>query len=197
MADLPSGRLQIDKPVFSNVGNDCFAPTMVNQSRRQVKRYGCIFTCLTVCAVHLEISHNLATDSFKNALRRFIARRGCPEHIRSDNGTNLVGADRVLQDSLRDWIQDQICEHLRQQHIKWTFNPPAASHMGGSWERLNRSVKRILSALLTSQSISDEILLTIIMEVESIINPRPLVPVIFEPNNPRTTDPQSSPTSES
>ena len=142
-----------------------------------------VFTCLTVRAIHLEISHNLTTDSFINALRRFIARRGCPEHIRSDNGTNLVGADRVLRDSLRDWNQAQICEHLRQQNIKWTFNPPAASHMGGSWERLIRSVKRILSALLTSQSISDEILLTVMTEVESIINSRPLVPVSFEPNS--------------
>ena len=183
MADLPSGRLQIDKPVFSHVGIDYFGPIMVNQGRRQVKRYGCIFTCLTVRAIHLEISHNLTTDSFINALRRFIARRGCPEHIRSDNGTNLVGADRVLRDSLRDWNQAQICEHLRQQNIKWTFNPPAASHMGGSWERLIRSVKRILSALLTTQSISDEILLTVMTEVESIINSRPLVPVSFEPNS--------------
>ena len=93
MADLPSGRPQIDKPVFSHIGIDYFRPIMVNQGRRQVKRYSYIFTCLTVHAVHLEISHNLTTDSFINALRRFIARGGCPKHIRSDNRTNLVGAD--------------------------------------------------------------------------------------------------------
>ena len=102
MAGLPSGRLQIDKPVFSHIGIDYFGPIMVNQDRRQVKRYGCIFTFLTVRAVHLEISHNLTTNFFINALRRFIARRGCRELIRSDNGTNLVGADKVFKNFRRD-----------------------------------------------------------------------------------------------
>jgi len=64
------------------------------------KRYGCIFTCLTMRAVHIKIAHSLDTDSFINALRRFIARRGRPEHIFSDNGTNFVGAARVLRESL-------------------------------------------------------------------------------------------------
>jgi len=181
MADLPTARLQIDKPPFSHVGVDYFGPIMVSQGRSQVKRYGCIFTCLTIRSVHIEISHNLTTDSFLNALRRFIARRGKPEHIVSDNGTNLVGASKVLRTALREWNQSQINNYLQQQEIQWTFNPPAASHMGGSWERLIRSVRRILSALFTSQSISDEILLTVMAEVESIINSRPLVPVTFEP----------------
>ena len=181
MADLPPGRLQLDKPVFSHVGIDYFGPILVTQGRKQVKRYGCIFTCLTVRAVHIEISHDLTTDSFLNALRRFIARRGQPEHIRSDNGTNLAGANKVLRNALKEWNQSQINDHLRQRDVQWTFNPPAASHMGGSWERLIRSVRRILSSLLTSQSISDEVLLTVMAEAESIVNSRPLVPIIFEP----------------
>ena len=181
MADLPPGRLQLDKPVFSHVGIDYFGPILVTQGRKQVKRYGCIFTCLTVRAVHIEISHDLTTDSFLNALRRFIARRGQPEHIRSDNGTNLAGANKVLRNALKEWNQFQINDYLRQRDVQWTFNPPAASHMGGSWERLIRSVRRILSSLLTSQSISNEVLLTVMAEAESIVNSRPLVPIIFEP----------------
>ena len=90
MADLPSGRLQVNKPPFSHVGVDYFGPFLVAQGRSKAKRYGCIFTCLTVRAVHLDISHNLTTDSFINALRRFIARRGPPEQFYSDNGTNLL-----------------------------------------------------------------------------------------------------------
>ena len=181
MADLPPGRLQLDKPVFSHVGIDYFGPILVTQGRKQVKLYGCIFTCLTVRAVHIEISHDLTTDSFLNALRRFIARRGQPEHIRSDNGTNLAVANKVLRNALKEWNQSHINDYLRQRDVQWTFNPPAASHMGGSWERLIRSVRRILSSLLTSQSISDEVLLTVMAEAESIVNSRPLVPIIFQP----------------
>ena len=183
MADLPSGRLQVDRPPFSHVGVDYFGPFRVTQGRSKVKRYGCIFTCLTVRAVHLEISHNLTTDSFINALRRFIARRGPPEQFYSDNGTNLVGATRLLRQALRDWNQHQINDYLRQQEIRWSFNPPTASHMGGSWERMIRSVRRILSALISSQSISDEILLTVMTEVEWIINSRPLVPITMDPSD--------------
>ena len=80
MADIPSCRLQFDKPAFSSVGVDYFGPVMVKLLRNKlVKRYGCIFTCLTMRAVHIEIAHSLDTDSFINALRRFIARRGRPQ----------------------------------------------------------------------------------------------------------------------
>jgi hypothetical protein len=96
MADLPAGRVTPDKPPFTFVGLDFFRPFLVKQGRSQVKRYGCIFTCLTVRAVHIEVAHTLHTDSFINALQRFISRRGQPYEIRSDNGSNFVGAEREL-----------------------------------------------------------------------------------------------------
>ena len=74
MADLPFGILQIEKPPFSHVGVDYFGPLVVRRGRTDVKCYGCIFTCLTIRAVHIEIAHSLNTDSFINALRRFICR---------------------------------------------------------------------------------------------------------------------------
>ena len=59
MADLPLGRLQVNEPPFSHVGIYYFGPFLVKQGRSQVKCYECIFTCLSMCAVHLEVSHNL------------------------------------------------------------------------------------------------------------------------------------------
>ena len=183
MSDLPQGRLQLQKPPFFHVGIDYFGPLLVKQGRNQVKRYGCIFTCLTTRAVHFEIAHSLTTDAFICALRRFICRRGSPDRFYSDNGTNFVGAQRILRDSIRSWNQVQIDEFLRQREIKWSFNPPAASHMGGAWERLIRSTRRILHALMKEQIVTDEILNTLLIEVESILNSRPLVPVTFDPND--------------
>ena len=99
------------------------------------------------------------------------------------NETNLVGAFKVLQESFRKWNLAQINTYLRQQEIQWSFNPPTASHMGGSLEWMIRSVRRILATMTNSQSISDETLRTFMTEVESIINSRPLVPIVFDPEN--------------
>ena len=78
MADLPECRLQFDHPPFYNVGVDYFGPFAISQDCNTVKRYGCVFTCLTMQAIHFKVAHSLDTDSFFNALRRFIARRGTP-----------------------------------------------------------------------------------------------------------------------
>ena len=86
MADLPVERVTPGKPPFSYVGVDYFGPFLVKQGRSLVKRYGCLFTCLTIRAIHVEIAHSLDTDSFLNALQRFICRRGRPEIMFSDNG---------------------------------------------------------------------------------------------------------------
>ena len=96
MADLPTGRLQVDKPSFLHVGINYFGPLLVTQGRSQVKQYSCIFTCLTVRAVHLEIFHSLTTDSFLNALHKFITQRGALDHIYSENRTNFVEATKIL-----------------------------------------------------------------------------------------------------
>lgn len=93
MADLPSDRVTAGKPPFTYVGIHYFGPFAAKQGRSVVKRYGCLFTCLTVRAVHVEVAHSLDTDTFINALQRFICRRGRPEVIRSHNGTNFVGAE--------------------------------------------------------------------------------------------------------
>jgi len=177
MADLPSDRVTPGDPPFTCVGIDLFGPFDVKRGRSTTKRYGCIFVCLAIKAVHIEVVSSLDTDSFINALQRFICRRGQPVEIRSDNGTNLVGAEKELRRSVAEWNQKRIGEFLAQKEIRWKFNPPAASHMGGIWERQIRSVRKILSVLLKQQCVDDEALMTLMCIVESIINSRPLTAV--------------------
>ena len=93
MADLPEERLDAST-AFTNVGVDYFGPFIVKIGRRNEKRWCCFFTCLTMRAVHLEVVSKLDTDSCLNAIMRFIARRGKPNTIISDNETNFVGAER-------------------------------------------------------------------------------------------------------
>lgn len=183
MADLPLDRITPDKPPFTNVGVDFFGPFEVKRARSHAKRYGVIFTCLTTRAIHIEVAHSLDTDSCINALRRFICRRGQVSIMRSDNGTNFVSAERELREALKDLNQKRITDAMTEKGIKWIFNTPAASHHGGVWERQIRTVRKILNALVKQQSLDDERLLTVMCEVESIINNRPLTLASDDPKD--------------
>jgi len=160
MADLPKESLMSGDPPFTYVGVDYFGPFYLRQGRSNVKRYGCLFTCLVIRAVDIEVVNSLDTDSFLNAFRRFINLRGCPTTVYSDNGTNFQAGERELHELLSDWNQESIHKFLHQRNITWKFNPPTASHMGGAWERTIRSVRKILRALLGQQLVSDEMLRT-------------------------------------
>jgi hypothetical protein len=92
----------------------------------------------------------------------------------SDNGTNFTSANKELKESLKALEQTKIHDRTRRLEIKWHFNPPSASHMGGVWERMIRTTRRILQMLLTEQVVGDECLLTLMAEVEKIMNDRPL-----------------------
>ena len=183
MADLPMDRVSVEEPPFSHVGVDYFGPFEIKRGRSLVKRYGVIFTCLAIRAVHIEVASSLDTDSFIHALRRFIARRGQVQELRSDNGTNFVGAERELRQALEGWNLEQINDVLSLKGIKWSFNPPTGSHHGGAWERLIRSVRKILNSTLGTQSLDEEGFHTVLCEVESILNSRPITKESTDPND--------------
>ena len=183
MADLPSARVDSTSPPFAAVGVDFFGPIMVKKDGREEKRYGCIFTCLSTRAVHLEVSHSLDTDSLIMCLRRMMARRGHPRVIYSDNGTAMRGAERELRGCLRRWNQSRIASAMLQENVEWRFSPPAAPHFGGAWERLVRSVKRALQITIGRQALTDESLLTFLTEVEALLNSRPLTHVSDDPED--------------
>lgn len=180
MSPLPPARLGAYQRPFTYVGVDYFGPIAVISGRKSLKRWGVLFTCLTVRAIHLEIAHTLSTDSFLMCLRNFISRRGIPAEIYSDNGTNFRGADRFLKEELKNIKFDEVQIDLAYRGITWKFNPPAAPHMGGAWERLVRSVKAVLNKISPSQKFTDESLRSALMEVELIVNSRPLTYVSLE-----------------
>ena len=101
MSDLPPDRLEATAPfVYSAV--DYFGPWLIKEGRKEVKHYGVLFTCLSCRAIHLEIANSLDTSSFINALRRFLSVRGPIRQLRSDQGTNFVGAARELAEAIRN-----------------------------------------------------------------------------------------------
>jgi hypothetical protein len=183
MADLPKARITPEEAPFTRVGVDYFGPIEVKQGRSMVKRYGVVFTCLAIRAVHIEKADTLETNSCISAIRRFMARRGQVKQLISDNGTNLVGAEKELRKHIDQWNQSKIHESLLQHNIDWVFNPPAASHFGGVWERQIRTIRRLMSSILKEQTMTDESLQTLFCEVESVINNRPITRVPGEPGD--------------
>ena len=124
MADIPPERLVPDKPPFTVVGLDCFGPFMVKLGRSEVKRYGCVMTCMTTRAVHIEKLDSLDTNSFLNGFRRFVARRGQPEKVWCDNGSNFVGGQSELSKKLLKMNVAEIRQYGDRQNFQWVFQPP-------------------------------------------------------------------------
>ena len=183
MAALPAFRTTAYEPCLTHTGVDYFGPLNVKWGRAVVKRWSGIFTCLNSRAMHLELASFLESDCFINVLRRFINRRGPPKYIYSDNGTNFVGAEREIGDSIKGWNQDQIHDELLQRKYQWVFQPPKASHACGVWERLIRSIRAALKAVLGESLVDEEVLMTVFTKVESVLNSRPLCAVSDDPND--------------
>lgn len=184
MADLPEVRTETAPP-FTYCGVDCFGPFIVKEGRKEVKRYGLLFTCLCSRAVHIETLDDLTTDAFINALRTLIAIRGPVQQLRCDQGTNFVGARREFTELMKGMDQ----ERQRIIGCEFVMNVPAASHMGGFWERRIRTVRSILTAMLhkSSNRLDTTSLRTFLYETMAIINSRPLS--VEHLNNPAGPEP--------
>ncbi|XP_062699574.1 uncharacterized protein LOC134284609 [Aedes albopictus] len=128
-----------------------------------------------------------AWQRFLQALRRFIARRGRPCDMYSDNGTNFVGARKKLIELihlLKNRVHhDRIATELTNNGIQWHFNPPSAPHFGGLWEAAVRSAKTHLLKVIGESITSSEDFSTLLVQVEACLNSRPLVPMSDDPDD--------------
>lgn len=181
MSDLPVDRISSAAP-FTYCGVDMFGPYNVKEGRKQLKRYCALFTCLPSRAVHVEVTASMSTDSFIQALRRFISRRGAVRVMRSDNGGNFVGVENEMKEAWKEMDHSKISDFLAEKNcdwvdwIEWQKIAPAASHMGGAWERQIGTVKRVLDSMLKypDRLLDHESFCTLLTEVEAIVNSRPL-----------------------
>lgn len=130
MAELPKERTEASAP-FSYSGMDCFGPFSIKRGRKEYKRYGLIFTCLSSRAVHIEMLEDLSTDAFINALRCFISLRGAVCQLRCDQGTNFVGARNEFREALKQCDMQALEAFLADKQCEFVFSAPSASHAGG------------------------------------------------------------------
>jgi len=190
MSDLPPDRLE-ESPPFTNTGMDVFGPFYITEGRTtrrtssSKKLWGLLFTCLVSRAVHVEPLPGLDTSSFKNALARFFCLRGHCKLLRSDQGTNFIGAHN--QDDATAFELQELALDVEARNCEWIFNPPHASHFGGVWERKVQSIKRVLDACILElgpRTLSRDEMVTLFQEAASIVNNTPLTEISAHPDDP-------------
>jgi hypothetical protein len=196
MADLPKDRVTVSRP-FSRVGVDYGGPFETKDSKlrkpRILKSYIAIFVCLVTKAVHLKLVSSLSTADFLLAFKRFVARRGNPNVIYSDNGTNFVGArtqfNELYQFFQKEPLSDSLNDFLSQNKTTFKFIPPRSPHWGGIWEAAVKSTKYHLSRLIGETRFTFEQFYTVLTQIEAILNSRPLSPLSNDPNDLRPLTP--------
>lgn len=190
MSDLPSARLKAVYP-FYNTGLDYAGPVLIKDKRTRGaklhKAYICVFVCLATRAMHLELVTSATAEAFINTFKRFIARRGKPHCIHSDNATNFRGAKNKI-DSLYNLIHDvsnvrSVSSYLNNECILWKFINPRSPHEGGIWEGAVKSVKHHLKRVLGNANLIFEDFYTVLVMIESVLNSRPLSYLSSDPND--------------
>jgi hypothetical protein len=191
MADLPPQRVE-ETPPFTSVGCDCFGPFFVHENRKQLKKYGVVYTCLYSRAIHVEDLDDMSTDSFINSFRCVTAIRGNIRKLFCDRGTNFVGASTALKEAWNEIVNPETAALLAKLDCEFVFNPPTASHMGGVWERQIRTIHSILTNFLNKQPgrVTSSEIRTQFYETMAIVNSRPLsVENLYDSQAPRPLTP--------
>jgi len=194
MGQLPPERVTPSRP-FLHSGVDYAGPfilkTWRGRNARTYKGYIALFVCLVTSAVHLEIVTNYSTDAFLAAFKRFVGRRGICATLLSDCGTNFKGADSELKSSFLSSTEEtnKLANLLAKDGTHWRFIPPGAPHFGGKWEAGVKSVKYHLRRVMGSQLLTYEEINTFLVQIEAVLNSRPLCSLTEDPEDFTTLTP--------
>ena len=168
---LPEFRSQLTEP-FAYTGVDFAGPIVYRDSKKTTaKAYVALFTCSATRAVHLKLCKDLTADEFKRTMKEFVARRGTPRMMVSDNGKTFVATSKWLKKLKKN---EELTNYLITQRIIWRFNLSRAPWWGGFFERLIGIMKRSLSKVVGRSLLRFHELEEVLLDVECSMNNRPL-----------------------
>ena len=165
---------------FEVTGVDFTGALYVRSSEGECKAYICLFTCAVSRAIHLEIVVDLTVACFLQAFRRFASRRSLPRLMLSDNASTYLAVAEELKSLLSS---EELAESLSRRGVDWRFIPKRAPWFGGFWERLVGLTKSVLKKILGRSHVTLDSLQTIVVEVEAVLNNRPLTHVSVDVND--------------
>ncbi|GBP03332.1 hypothetical protein EVAR_59363_1 [Eumeta japonica] len=174
MEQLPSSRIELIYP-FLHCGVDYAELVLIADRKgrgcRLLESYICIFVCFASKAVHLELVTELTKETYMAALNRFIAFKGKPKSIYSDNATNFVGRYTELYTLLKDseYVSDTF-----QEGIGFVFAPAHSHHFDGLSKAAGRSTKHHLRRILNLTHFTFEEMTICLYQIEAVLNSRPV-----------------------
>ena len=174
---LPEHRVQQSRP-FQTTGVDFAGPlyVRVSDTAGTSKVWLCLYTCCATRAVHLDLVTDMTATTFIRCFRRFAARRGMPSKMISDNSKTFKSA-KIINQILET---PEAKKYFTQLHLKWQFNLEKAPWWGGIFERMIKSAKQCLNKTVGKNCLTHDELLTLVVEVEAVLNSRPLTYVSSE-----------------
>ena len=169
--NLPKTRTEGSRP-FQVIGVDFTGPIRYTpRAKTESKAYLAVYACSLTRAVHLDLLKSLETSEFIASLKRFIARRGRPEMIYSDNGSTFKATEKWLNKVQQD---ERFHELLASLTIKWQFNLSRAPWWGGQFERLIGLFKAAFYKTIGNGTLRWAELEEVVLDVEVALNNRPL-----------------------
>lgn len=184
MGSLPSHRISTGR-VFEITGVDFCGPFDIKVARIRKaitkKSYVALFVCFATKAIHIELVSDMTTEAFLACLQRFVARRGLPSLIYCDNAKTFKGAENKLKE-LYD-LHSSKCHVENVENfcstklIRFKYIPSYSPEFGGLWEAGVKSAKHHIRRVIGNVSLTFEEFNTVLTQIESILNSRPLLPL--------------------
>ena len=168
----PAFRTELSDPFIIIIGVDFAGPIIYKVKKGTFgKSYVAFYTCASTRAVQLKLCKDLTAPEFKRSLKEFVARRGLPKSIVSDNGKTFVATSRWLKTLQRN---EDLMNCLVSHRIQWKFNLSRAAWWGGFFERLIGIMKRSMSEVVGKRMFTFPKLEEVLLDVECTMNNRSL-----------------------
>ena len=167
---LPTDRSEGDT-AFRVIGVDYAGPFYYKKGKQQKKVYLLINACSLSRAIHLELLDDQTADGFIRSFKKFVARRGLPKKVYSDNARTFQCAAKWLKNII---TSEQLQGYLTEEQIEWHINLSRAPWWGGQFERLIRVVKQSLYKTVGRACLKRNELEEVILDLEIHLNNRPL-----------------------